>query len=220
MAAEIVPSSNLIYFLDLVGTASFAFSGALRGIDRRPDFVGMIVLAGATAIGGGVVRDLILGRMPVAALEDMNYGLVILACAAITFFFPSVLKRRENLFQYFDAVGLGIFSAIAASFGYDRHLNPVSLLLVSTITGCGGGIIRDVLLGRMPVVLYREVYISAVVAGAIALMGVRYFGGNQAAGFVTAMIVTTVLRVISIIKHWSLPRSPAVPQDPANRDAL
>jgi uncharacterized membrane protein YeiH len=198
-------SVNLIYWLDLVGTASFAFSGALRGLDRRPDFVGMAVLAGATAIGGGIVRDVILAR-PVKVLADVNYGIVILVSAAIAFLFPAALKKRESMFQYFDAVGLGIFSAIGASFAYSAGLNPISLLFVAAITGAGGGIIRDVLLGRMPVVLYREVYISAVAAGAMALLAVRYFGGDERAGFLAAWILTTVIRVISIIKNWSLPR--------------
>src|SRR5512135_1160055 len=107
---EISPAS-IIYAIDLFGTASFAFSGALRVIDRRPDFVGMLMLAGATAAGGSVLRDVILNR-DVAMLRDWGYPIVILASVVVTFLFPRELIRRESIFKYFDAIGLGVFSAI------------------------------------------------------------------------------------------------------------
>jgi uncharacterized membrane protein YeiH len=200
---------GLEYGLDLVGTASFAFSGAIRALDRRPDPVGIVILAGAAALGGGLVRDVVLDR-PSVMLHDMNYLLVILAAALMTAVFARRLKRYEIFIKYFfkytDAVGLGIFSAIGASLAVNVGLNPLSVLFIAAITGAGGGIIRDVLLGEMPLVLYREIYILAVLVGASVLMLVRYVGGPAEAGFVAAMVVATALRLAAIRWQWSLPR--------------
>ena len=200
-----VDEQQVIYVLDLLGTSSFAFSGVLRGFDRRPDIIGMVILAAATALGGGIIRDMILGQ-PVAMLRDMNYLLVILGSAAVAFLFPTRLKRREAFFKYFDAFGLGVFSAIGASLAWKGGLNPVSVLFIAGLTGAGGGVIRDVLLGEMPLVLYKEIYILAVAVGAGALMAVEELGGGAGAGFLTAMIVTFVIRALAIRFNWSLPR--------------
>ncbi len=201
MASEI----NITYVLDLVGTASFAFSGVLRGMRRRPDIVGMTILAGATAVGGGAIRDMVLHR-PVVMLQDINYLLVILLAVLVTVLFPKGLRRNEVFFKYFDAIGLGVFSAIGASVAWDRGLNPLSVLFIASITGAGGGVIRDVLLGEMPLVLYREVYISAVVAGAGAMMLARWLGASEIIGFLIAMAIATTLRMVCIRFDWSLPR--------------
>ena len=226
-------NSNLIYALDLVGTASFAFSGALRGLGRRPDIVGITILAGATAIGGGIVRDAIL-QQQVKMLWDVNYLLVILASAIVTYLFPRALSSRESFFKYFDAINLGIFSAIGASIawklGHDAQFlqqvhatpwykgtNPLSVLFFAAITGAGGGVIRDILLNRVPLVLYKEIYILAVILGAGAMIVVRESGGGEDVGFLTAMSITTAVRVLAIRFNWTLPRAKYVP-DWARRD--
>jgi len=205
-----------IYTLDLIGTASFAFSGALRGLGRRPDLVGLTILAAATAIGGGIVRDVVLDRT-VHMLWDPAYLLVILGAAVATYVFPRKLTGRSSLFEYFDAVGLGVFSAIGAGIAYSTGpamgfswypgVNPISVVFIAAITGAGGGVIRDILLSRMPLVLYREVYILAVVLGAVALIVTRELGGGVIAGFLAAMIVTTGIRIPAIRFGWSLPRA-------------
>jgi uncharacterized membrane protein YeiH len=116
------------------------------------------------------------------------------------------LRRGEAIFQYADGIGLGVFSGIGATMAVDMGLNPLSVLFIAGITGSGGGIIRDVLLGKTPIVLYREIYILPVLAGAVSLQLVRHYGGSIAAGFVCAMIVTIAIRIPAIWFKWSLPR--------------
>ena len=199
-------ADNITYILDLVGTASFAFSGALRVLQKRPDIVGMTVLAGATAIGGSVVRDVILNR-EVLMLQDIAYPLIILASVFVAFCFPGPLRRNEVFFKYFDAVGLGVFAAIGASIAWQRPgINVVSVLFIAAISGSGGGIIRDVLLNEMPLVLYKEIYVLAVVIGAGAFMLTIKLTGNPTAGFVVGMVVTIGIRTLAIWRNWSLPR--------------
>lgn len=201
-----VNPSTIIYAIDLFGTASFAFSGALRVIDRKPDFVGMLMLAGATAAGGSVLRDTILNR-DVLMLRDWGYPLVILFSVAVTFLFPRELLRRESVFKYFDAVGLGVFSAITATVTWNTPgINPLSVLYIATITGCAGGVVRDLIIRKETLVLSNELYVTPVMLGAAALMTAQKLGASATAGFVIAMVVTTCIRIAAIRFDWRLPR--------------
>ena len=200
-----IGSLNIRYALDLFGTAAFAFSGVLRGFHRKPDIVGMAILATATALGGGILRDAILGARA-TMLADPVYLLVILGTVLVSALTPARLRRGEAFFKYCDAVGLGIFSAIGATLALNDGLNALAVVFVAAITGAGGGIVRDVLLGEMPLVLYKEIYISAVAAGALALLAVRGLGGGADLAFLAGMAVTVVIRVLAIWRNWSLPR--------------
>ena len=199
-------TDNITYILDLVGTASFAFSGALRVLHKRPDIVGLRVVAGATAIGGSVVRDVILNR-EVLMLQDIVYPLIILASVLVAFLFPGTLGRNQVFFKYFDAVGLGVFAAIGARIAWQTPgINVVSVVFIAAISGSGGGIIRDVLLNEMPLVLYKEIYILAVVIGAAAFMLTTKLTSNPTVGFVVGMVVTITIRTLAIWRNWTLPR--------------
>jgi uncharacterized membrane protein YeiH len=198
--------STILYAIDLFGTASFAFSGALRAIDREPDFIGMLILAGATAAGGSVLRDTILNR-DVLMLRDWGYPLVILFSVLVTFLFPRELLRRESILKYFDAIGLGIFSAITASVTWNTPgINPLSVLYIATITGCAGGVVRDLIIRKETLVLSNELYVTPVMLGAAALMLVQRLGASPTAAFVVAMVVATSIRLAAIRFDWRLPR--------------
>ena len=198
---------NVVYALDLFGTASFAFSGALRVLDRKPDIVGMLILAAATAIGGSILRDAILGRAPIV-FTDQGYPLVILLSVLITFFFPVSMLKNAHLFQYFDAVGFGIFSAITANYAWGIvHYHPLSVVLIATLCGCAGGIVRDLIIQKPTVVLSNELYLTPVVLGVVGLILVRHFiGFGEITGFFTAFIITITIRIGAIIYDWRLPR--------------
>lgn len=197
---------HAIYVIDLVGTASFAFSGAIRAMDRRPDFVGMLILAGATAGGGGVLRDVVLHR-EVAILHDAAYPLVILLSVVVTCLFPAALCRNERFFKYFDAVGLGAFSAITANVTWGTPGIPwLSVLFVATFTACAGGVLRDLILRKPTAVLANELYITPMIAGTAGLMAVRSLGLGELAGFAAAMLLTSGIRTMAIARDWRLPR--------------
>lgn len=195
-----------LYAIDLFGTASFAVSGAVRAADKRPDFVGMLILAGATAVGGSMFRDIILHR-DVVILQDWGYPLVILLSVLFACLFPAALCRREHLFKYFDAVGLGTFSAITANAVWTTPgMNPLSVVFVATFTGCAGGVIRDLLIQKPTLVLSNELYVTPVVIGAIGLMLARRLGAGELAGFAAAMILAMGIRWMAIFWEWRLPR--------------
>jgi len=206
-----IDPNAIIYAIDLVGTASFAFSGALRVLDKKPDFVGMLILASATAVGGSVLRDVVLSR-EVMILRDWGYPLVILFGTLVTYLFPASVRRRENLFKCSDAIGIGVFSAITASVTWNTPgINPLSVLLVASITGCAGGVVRDVMAGKTTLVLSNELYVTPIIIGAAALILVQSLGAGTLTGLFTAMLVATTIRLLAIRFNWRLRRVPHLP---------
>jgi len=200
--------AGAIYVVDLLGTASFAFSGALRAVDRRPDFVGMLILATCAAAGGGVLRDVVL-RRDILFLHDFHYPLMILLSVVAVCLFPGHLLRHERAFRYFDAVGLGVFSASTAAITWHTPgVNVLSVLFVATAAGCAGGVVRDLLIEKPTLVLANELYVTPAILGAGALIVAESLGVPAVAAFTIAMGITTLIRVMAIRWEWRLPRIP------------
>ncbi len=159
--------------LDLVGIFVFALSGALVGVRKRLDVVGMAVLAEITALGGGILRDLILNVRP-AAFSSTGYVLVPVAATAIVFFWHPHVERVMPAVNVFDAAGLGLFCAVGTEKAMNYGLSPLHATLLGIITGVGGGILRDVLAGQIPHLLYdRQLYAVPAMLGS-AVMAVLY----------------------------------------------
>lgn len=204
-------SQQLLYAVDLAGTASFALSGALRALDRKPDVVGMLILASSAAVGGGVFRDLVL-RRDVLFLQDGMYPLMILLAVAAVCVFPKWILRREKMFQYFDAVGLGVFTAFTAQLTHRAGVNPLSVLFVATFAGCIGGVARDLMMGKETLVMSNQVYVTTAIFGTAALILLDRFSNLPGSGFWAAMAITTTIRWCAIAWDWRLPRLFDVPR--------
>lgn len=203
---ESSPAEKIIYILDLFGTMSFAFSGAIRVIDRRPDIIGMLILASATAIGGATLRDTVLNR-DVMILKDPTYTCLILLSVLISFFFPRSMVRNGKLFQYFDAVGLGVFSAITANVAWGEcGMHPLPIVLIACFCGCAGGVVRDLIIQKPTIILSNELVVTPVLVGVISLIIVRSLGFGEMAGFFTAVFLGTGLRIIAIVFELRMPR--------------
>ena len=198
--------SPLLKTVDLFGTAAFAVSGAIRVMILRPDIVGMAILASATAIGGGVIRDLLLHRQ-IVFLANWHYPAVIIAAVLVCFFFPASVARQEKALRYCDAVGLGVFSAFTAAMAFESPgVHWLSGLFLAAIAGCAGGVIRDMIIQHKSLLISNEVYVTTVIAGSAVLIAVRNLGLGANAGLFSAMAVTTGLRICAIVWEWRLPR--------------
>ena len=159
-----------------IGTAAFAVSGAMVAIDKRTDIFGVLLLAVFTALGGGTVRDILIGHFPPRMFSNGKYVLLAIFCALIVFVIARIFKERyvameseiEHINGVFDAIGLGVFAVSGASIGIDAGFGDNLLLVVSlgTITGIGGGMLRDVMLLEIPFVLKKHIYAVAAIAGA------------------------------------------------------
>ena len=157
---------TLLYLLDMIGTAAFAASGAWAGVRREMDLFGVLVLGMVTAIGGGTLRDILLGDTPPFCLKDENYLWVSLSVSLLIFLGHRHLDQIKNPLLTFDAVGLGTFVVIGTGKALQFGLGPFGAVLMGIMTATAGGVIRDVLSSRVPLILQREIYASACLAGA------------------------------------------------------
>ncbi|KAF0246964.1 MAG: hypothetical protein FD180_187 [Planctomycetota bacterium] len=192
---------DLFRLVDLFGVSVFAVSGALKAREKRLDPVGFVTLGVVTATGGGVLRDAILGRVPPFVFQDSWILGVAIAVSLAAFFVRLPAKGLE----YFDAVGLGFYTATGALLAADKGLPSVPALLVGVTAACGGGVLREVLVNDLPFVFRGTLYATASIAGATALLVARKFGAPDALALGLGFAVTTCIRILAIRKQLSLP---------------
>jgi len=195
-----------IYILDLFGTMAFAVTGAFKAIEHKFDIVGIILLATITGVAGGTIRDVLMGQFP-NSLSDPAYVSITVLSGVSIFFLYSHLKKHWNLFLKFDAIGLGVFSIIGATFAYHLvGLNLLAIMLAGILTAVGGGILRDVFVSHVPIVFIKEFYISASFIGILVFYLILYFGGELYSATVLGIILTTALRLVAMKFNWNLPK--------------
>lgn len=206
-----------MYYLELIGIAAFAVSGAMIGVERRADVFGVFILAVVTALGGGVLRDTMLGRLPPRMFTSYVYIALAGACAALVFLdararresFAAHKKQLDAVVNLFDAVGLAAFtvSGMDLSISDAGIGNPVLIIVLGVLTGVGGGVLRDLLTGAMPAVLYKRVYAVASALGALGYYVLLRLGVPAMAGAVAAMLLIFALRMLATVYRWNLPRA-------------
>lgn len=196
--------------LDLVGIFVFGITGALVGVRKKLDVFGIQVLALVTGLGGGFIRDVLIGATPPAALVDWRYLVVPVAAGLLTFFLHPGIGRLERLVNIFDAAGLALFCVTGARKALDSGLPPLSAALIGTIAGIGGGVIRDLLSGRVPVVLRSEIYATPAFLGAGIVVVADAAGYDAQWIAIAAAVACFVIRLLAIRRGWNapLPRMP------------
>jgi uncharacterized membrane protein YeiH len=210
-----VPPTELattLVVLDLVGIFVFAVTGALVAVRKNLDLFAAFVLGGVTGLGGGFVRDVLIGATPPAALADWRYLMVPVAAGLLTFAFHPVIGRLERVVTLFDAFGLALFCVTGALKAVDYGLGPLPAALLGMVTAIGGGILRDVLAGRVPVIFEGALYATPALTGAlvavlldrteIPLVVVAAAGFSTCLGF----------RLLALVRGWRAP----LPKGPAN----
>jgi uncharacterized membrane protein YeiH len=200
--------ASLLIALDLLGTFVFGLSGATLAVRRGLDLVGVTVLAVAAALAGGMLRDMLLGATPVAALADARYLIAAVGSGLVVFVAHPLMARLGKPVMVFDALGLGLFAVTGCQKALDAGLHPVACLLLGVLTAVGGGLVRDLLVAEVPRVLREEIYALAALVGA----GVVVLGGALALpGWAVTMVgvaAASTLRVVSVLFGWRAPRSP------------
>jgi len=194
--------------LDLIGTFAFAISGATLGVRKHLDLFGVLVLSFTAAVSGGIARDVLIGATPPAALATWHYIVVSCAAGLATFYRHDDIERLRNPVQLFDAVGLGLFAVTGAAKALAAGLNPLAAMLLGMLTGIGGGIARDILAARIPVVLQSDLYAVAALAGAAVVVAGERLGLPLAPVLTTGAVLVFVLRFLAIRRGWRLPVAP------------
>lgn len=192
--------------LDLFGTVAFAVTGAFKAIEHKSDIVGIVILATMTGVAGGVMRDIVFGRIPPLAIINPLYVIITVATGVAMFFLFRLLKKHWNLFLKFDAIGLGVFTVIGATFAYNLFgLNFLAMAFAGVLTAVGGGILRDVFVNEMPIVFVKELYASASFAGVVIFFGLLVAGLDLNVAAIPSIVAATGLRLLAIKYNWNLP---------------
>jgi uncharacterized membrane protein YeiH len=200
----------LLLVLDIVGIAVFAVSGALAAVDKKLDIFGVIFLAVATALGGGFIRDALLGATPAAALTDWRYLATPALAGLIVFYVHPSVARWSRLFLLVDAAGLGLFAVAGTRKAIDFGVGPLGSSAIGILTAIGGGIIRDILVREIPHVLHREIYATAALLATVVVVVGDRLELDDVLVAVVGICVAFGLRVVSRWKNWAAPTAKAV----------
>src|SRR4051812_17956750 len=206
------PSTTLVV-LDLAGIFVFAITGGLVAVRKGLDVFGVLVLAGTTGLGGGFLRDVLIDATPPAALQDWRYLVVPVAAGLLAFFYHPALGRVERSVNVLDAFGLGLFCVTGALAALDNGLGPAPAALMGMVTGIGGGMLRDLLAGRVPAVFRGELYATPALAGAVVVVAGTHLGLSVGVVAIAGGGLCTVWRVGAVWRDWQGPgatRPPAV----------
>lgn len=196
----------MFYLLDLAGVAVFAVSGALAAMHSGLDLLGVVVLASITAIGGGTLRDLLLNRHPIFWMEDPWPLYVILAAALLTVGYVQVLPIPFHALLIADALGLALFAMSGAQLAERTGHRALVVVLMGTLTGVGGGLLRDVFTAKVPLILRQDIYASAAIAGVALYLLLQRLGVPRAVAFGVSLVGIAALRLAAVAWGLELPR--------------
>jgi uncharacterized membrane protein YeiH len=196
---------NLIYALDLIGTFVFAISGTLTAAGKKLDIFGASVIAFVTALGGGTIRDVLIGSQPVSWMLDLNYLLVIGIAVIVSFFFKKHIQQLRKTMFFFDTIGIGMFTILGLQKTLILGMSPIIALMMGTVSAVFGGVLRDILCGEIPLIFRKEIYATACLAGGTLFLILTNLGANYDISVWSTVSFIIVLRALAVKRHWSLP---------------
>lgn len=196
----------MFYFtIEILGTISFAISGVLTAMNKRLDPFGIFIVAFVTALGGGTLRDLLLGVGPVTWMVDTTYMYVIMISVVFAVAFREKLKYLRRSLFLFDTLGIGLYTVVGVEKGVAAGLNPVMCVALGTITASFGGVIRDILCNEIPIIFRKEVYATACIAGGVFYFMLKMFPIEKDLVFALPILVVILIRLLAVRFKLSLP---------------
>lgn len=194
------------FIIEILGTISFAMSGSFAAMQKRLDPFGVLIIAFVTSVAGGTLRDLLLD-VPVFWMHDLWMCSLIFVTAILSMIFKSIEKKFSVTLFIFDSFGLGLFTIIGIQKGLNADLHPLICLTLGTITGCFGGIIRDILLNRIPLIFRKEIYATAcIVGGGVFLFLVKYSTLSYTFVQISTILLIVAIRTLAVKYHWQMPK--------------
>jgi uncharacterized membrane protein YeiH len=196
----------MFYFIiDLLGTIAFAISGVLVAMDKKLDVFGVLIIAFVTAVGGGTLRDLLIGIRPVGWLNaPMNLLLIIITVLLAIIFVKQLKYIRKSLFL-FDTIGIGLYTMVGIEKGLAANLSPVMCIVLGTITACFGGVVRDILCNEIPVIFRKEIYATVCILGGLVYFLLIQFPIDNTISYSMAILTIIIMRVLAVQFKISLP---------------
>lgn len=197
---------NLIYTLDILGTFAFAISGALVASKKKFDLFGVIIIAFVTAVGGGMIRDVLINAHPINWIADLNYIWTILLAVVFTFLFKSKIAPLSKTMFLFDTIGLGVFTLLGVQKGLVFNLHPFVAVVMGMVSAVMGGVTRDILTNNVPLIFKKEIYAMASLAGGATYLTASYFNLPDNIQFSATIMVVIVIRLIAVKYKLRLPQ--------------
>lgn len=198
--------SNTSEIIEILGTIAFAISGTFSAMQRKLDVFGVLIIAFVTSVGGGTIRDMLIGDTPVAWMRDVQVCLVILITSIAAITFKTYIRKLKVTLFLFDSLGLGLFTVVGLQKGINFGLNPGICIALGTITGCFGGIIRDILLNTIPLIFRREIYATVCIFGGAVYLLLLHFQLNTDISKFIVIAIIVATRIIVVQKRLSFPR--------------
>ncbi len=195
---------DIIYALDLIGTLVFAISGTLTAMTRKFDLFGAAVIGFVTAVGGGTIRDILLGSQPVGWMLDLNYLFIIVAGVILSYLFRTRIQRLRRTMFLFDTIGIGLFTILGVQKTLTFGLSPVIAVMMGTVSAVFGGVVRDTLSNIIPLIFRQEIYAMACVAGGVLFLVLKKTGLPQHWGIALTIGFIIVLRIVAVRRKWTL----------------
>lgn len=192
------------FIIEILGTVAFTISGIYSAMQKRLDLLGVLIIGFVTAIGGGTIRDILIGHTPVTWMQDFTAPITVLITAACTLVWKRKVKSYKVTLFLFDAIGLGLFTVVGIQKGIQMNLNPGICIALGTITGCFGGVCRDILLAQIPILFRKEIYATACIAGGVFYFLLLSFSDKAIAEIATVILICTV-RIVGYRRNWHLP---------------
>ncbi|GGD27742.1 trimeric intracellular cation channel family protein [Hyunsoonleella pacifica] len=195
----------MFYTLDILGTIAFAISGVLVAFHKRMDVFGILIIAFVTAVGGGTLRDLLIGNTPVSWMLDMNYTYAILASAVFAIIFRKKINYLRTSLFLFDTIGIGLYTVVGIEKGLNANLHPIICIALGTMTASFGGVIRDILCNEIPVIFRKEIYATACILGGLTYFVLIEFPIKTDFVFIISGLVVIISRLLAVKFKITLP---------------
>ncbi|MCF2874217.1 MULTISPECIES: trimeric intracellular cation channel family protein [Tenacibaculum] len=197
---------SIIYAIDIAGTFAFAISGALVAMKKDFDVFGVIIIAFVTAVGGGMIRDVLINAHPINWIGDINYIWTILTAVGATFLFRSKIAPLRKTMFLFDTIGISVFTLLGLQKGLSYELHPFVALVMGMVSAVFGGVIRDVLTRKVPLIFKKEIYASACLAGGVIYLILGNFNLNEDLRFILSAAAIIIIRTVVVKYELELPK--------------
>lgn len=195
----------MFHVIDILGTIAFAISGVLVALNKRMDAFGILIIAFVTAVGGGTLRDILIGETPVSWMKDMTFIYVVILSTVFAVVFRSKIDYLRKSLFFFDSIGIGLYTVVGVEKGISAGLHPFICIFLGTISACFGGVIRDILCNEIPVIFRKEVYATACILGGATYFMVIHLPIASDFVFVISGVVVITIRLIAVRFKISLP---------------
>lgn len=199
-------TENMLHLLYIIAITAEAMTAALSAGRRSMDWIGVLIVAWVTALGGGTVRNILLGHYPMSWVEHPVYLLITASGSLLAALIARFMSRLKKLFLYLDAIGLVVFTVIGCRVAQDMNLSFVIIVISGMVTGCAGGVLRDVLCNEVPLLFRKEIYATASILTGIVYLLVEYFGGSVHLATILACAIGLLLRLLAIKYEWEMPK--------------